>query len=527
MAKILNKIQPVILIVLDGWGLAPPSPGNAVELAKTPCFDRLKKKYPYTELCAHGACVGLPKNQPGNSEAGHLNLGAGRTILDDAVYVSRSIKDGTFFKNPIFLEGIRHLTEHGSKVHLMGLVTEENSAHSSPEHWLAAIDLLARENIKEIFLHLFTDGRDSGQHAAIKIIKRFTRNIKNNHVNGRVLVKIASISGRFYAMDRTKHWSRIEKVYNLLTLGEGLSVPDAEEAIVEAYNRHETDEFISPTVIKKKKKPLATIDDNDLVVFMNLRSDRARELTKAFAQKEFNQKNPGSFHRKKWSKNLFFIALTDFGPDLDNTRTAYPSRTIKNSLPIVLNGARQLYIAETEKYAHVTFFFNGGYDHPVAGEERINIPSPDVSNYARTPEMSAPKLTGILLEKIRKARPHFILVNFCNPDMLGHTGDIEATVRGIECVDGCLGKVVKLARNKKYSVLITADHGNAEQLVNLETGETETTHTTNPVPLILITKKSGLKLRKEGVLADVAPTVLDLAGLAKPEEMTGTSLLLK
>ena len=535
MAKILNKIQPVILIVLDGWGLAPPSPGNAVELAKTPCFDRLKKKYPYTELCAHGACVGLPKNQPGNSEAGHLNLGAGRTILDDAVYVSRSIKDGTFFKNPIFLEGIRHLTEHGSKVHLMGLVTEENSAHSSPEHWLAAIDLLARENIKEIFLHLFTDGRDSGQHAAIKIIKRFTRNIKNNHVNGRVLVKIASISGRFYAMDRTKHWSRIEKVYNLLTLGEGLSVPDAEEAIVEAYNRHETDEFISPTVIKKKKKPLATIDDNDLVVFMNLRSDRARELTKAFAQKEFNQKNPGSFHRKKWSKNLFFIALTDFGPDLDNTRTAYPSRTIKNSLPIVLNGARQLYIAETEKYAHITFFINGLKEDEFKGEKRILVPSPNVASYDKKPEMSAFEIRDKVCLAIENNEFDFIVINFANPDMVGHTGNLEAAKKAVEAVSECLESVCETTLKKGGKLLITADHGNAEEMINLETRAVDKEHSNFPVPIVLAADeykgKSAPRKNNElhnakiqGALIDIAPTVLAMMAIDKPESMIGIDL---
>jgi len=388
-----NKNPHLILIVLDGLGESSPNKGNAVSLAKTPFFDSLRKKHPFGFLCAHGHCVGLPKNQPGNSEAGHLNLGAGRVIKDDAVYVSESIEDGTFFKNPAFLEGINYLKENNSKVHLMGLITEENSAHSCPGHWLAMIRFLDEQGIKEVFLHLFTDGRDSAQHAAVKIVERFEQTVEhnNNHYNNTIKVTIASIIGRFYAMDRTKQWDNIEKAYHLLTLGKGLKAKTAKDAIIQAYNRKETDEFISPTVIvDKKENPVATINDNDLVLFMNLRSDRARELTKSFAQRHFNKKNPGSFKREKVCKDLFFVALTDFGPDLDKVRIAYPSRIIKNTLPVVLGnaGLSQLYIAETEKYAHVTFFFNGGHDHAVAGEQRINIPSPKTGHYDQVPKMS-------------------------------------------------------------------------------------------------------------------------------------------
>lgn len=523
-----KKNQPVILVILDGWGVAPPNRGNAIELAKKPNFDRLVKEYPYTELCAHGHCVGLPKNQVGNSEAGHLNLGAGRIVKDDAVYISSAIRDGAFFKNPVFHEGVRHLKKHKSNIHLMGLVTEENSAHSSPEHWLAMLKFLDEEGIKKVYLHLFTDGRDSAQHAAIKIIERFEQKINHNHFNHHIEIKIASISGRYYAMNRTKDWPLIEKVYNTLVLGKAISAKNAKEAIIQAYNRQETDEFITPTVIKSDSQPTVTINDNDVVIFMNLRSDRARQLTKVFVQKEFNKKNPGSFKREKWPDNLFFIALTDFGPDLDSVHTAYPSRALKNTLPIVLKGLKQLYIAEREKYAHVTFFFNGGYDHAVAGEEQILIPSPEVKSYDQTPEMSTAKLYQKVVAKIQSNHPDFIVINFCNPDMLGHTGNLEATKKTIECVDDYLGKLIKIAQKENYYIIVTADHGNAEEMIDLKTNEVLTTHTTNPVPFILITdKQKQFKLRKGGILADVAPTILDLIGIEKPIEMTGISLILK
>lgn len=514
---------------MDGWGIAPPNRGNAVTLARTPFFNHAVRKYPYTEICAHGACVGLPKNQPGNSEAGHLNLGAGRVVKDDAVYISEAVQDGIFFKNPAFLEGMNLLRQNRSRVHLIGLVTEENSAHSSPDHWLAMIRFLNQENVEEVFLHLFTDGRDSGQHAAVKILERFDQEAKNNnhHSHRETKVSIASLIGRFYAMDRTKRWSNVEQTYNLLTLGEGQKVKSAEEAITQAYNRGETDEFISPTVVTDgRDKPIATINDRDLVIFMNLRSDRARELTKAFVQKDFTRRNQGSFKRKKWPKDLFFVALTGFGPDLDDIRTAYPSREIKNTLPMVLDGRQQFYVAETEKYAHLTYFFNGGYDHPVAGEKRAVVSSPLEKSYDLVPEMSAEKICQKVIKEMETERPDFIAVNFCNPDMLGHTGNLAAAIKGIECVDKKVARIVGAAKKKKYWIIVTADHGNAEKMINLETGETETTHTTNPIPFILINfplEKTILK--KDGKLADVAPTVLHLMNVKKPREMTGQSLI--
>ena len=515
----------VSLIVLDGWGIGRPGPGNAIFLAKPKVFNYFWKNYPKSLLCASGSCVGLPSDQPGNSEAGHLNLGAGRIVEDDAVFISKSIKNKSFFRNGVFWEGIRHFKKHpSSKIHLMGLVTEGNSAHSSPEHWLAMLEFLKKTDVGKVYLHIFTDGRDSSQHGAITILYRFNETWKKEKGNTKTF--IASVCGRFYAMDRSKAWSRTEKAYNLLTLGEGEYASNAQEAIRRAYNRGQTDEFIEPTVIVSNNKPIATIDDNDVVIFMNLRSDRARQLAKAFVQKEFNKRNPASFRRKKRPKNLFFIALTDFGPDLDDIKTAFPHEKVKNSLPIALGkDVSQLYIAEAEKYAHVTFFFNGGYDHPVAGERRVRIPSPKVSHYDKTPAMSSFKVVSRLNKEISKTPPDFFLVNLCNPDMLGHTGNIEATTRGIKVVNQCLEKIVKKCQEKDYTVLVTADHGNAEEMIDVKTGEVLTTHTTNPVPFILIEKRKRIKLKKNGILADVAPTILELMGFPQPKEMTGSSLI--
>ena len=516
--------QRTMLVILDGWGVASANEGNAIELAQKPFFDSLKQKYPYTELCAHGKRVGLPAGQPGNSEAGHLNLGAGRIVRDDAITINESIQDGRFFKNPAFLEGISHLKKHKSQVHIMGLVTEENSAHSSPQHWLAMIDFLEAQGVKKVFLHLFTDGRDSAQHAAIRILERFRDKINNHHS---LKVHIASVIGRFYAMDRVKKWDNIEKAYHLLVCGQGLKVTIAQEAIVRAYNRKETDEFISPTVIvDSNKKPLGLIEDNDLVFFMNLRSDRARELSKAFVQKDFNQKAPQSFKRKKCPSNLLFVALTDFGPDLDDIRTAFPSQDIQKTLPIVLNRAKQVYIAETEKYAHITFFFNGGHHHTVSNEKRIIVPSPDVVSYDLCPEMSANKVCQKICQEIKSNQPNFIALNFANTDMVGHTGNLQAAIKAVECVDNNLKKLVNFAKKEKYSIIVTADHGNAEEMIDLRTGEVRTTHTTNPVPFILVSSEfKSAKLRNDGSLADIAPTILRLLNQKEPTEMKGQNLI--
>ncbi|PKL72742.1 2,3-bisphosphoglycerate-independent phosphoglycerate mutase [Candidatus Kuenenbacteria bacterium HGW-Kuenenbacteria-1] len=508
--------KPIVLIILDGWGIAPASKGNAVTLAKTPVMDFLYKKYPNTLLKAHGKYVGLPNYQDGNSEAGHINLGAGRIVKQDAVYISESIIDGTFFKNTAILEAIKHTKKYKTNIHLMSLLSGSQSPHTDLSHIHALLKLIEQQGINsnKIFFHFFTDGRDSSQHGAIKYLKKVEAYFQGQE-------KIATISGRFFAMDRKKKWERIESVYNAMVLGKGEGAESPEQAISKAYNKNLTDEYISPTVITKNKKPISVIHDNDMIVFSNLRSDRARELTKAFLQKDFNKMNEGSFKRKKVLQNIRFVAMTDFGPDLPHVFTAFPSRDIKMCLPLVLEKFKQVYIAETEKYAHMTYFINGGYADPVNGEERIKIPSLDIPYYDKQPEMSAPEITKTVLNKLNY---DFIAVNFANPDIIGHTGNLKAAIQAIECVDKCVGKIIKKVQEKNGTVIITADHGNVEEMINLETGEIDTKHSKNPVPFILVDNQKR-KLRKDGILSDVAPTILELFEIEKPKEMKGKSLI--
>jgi len=514
---------PTILLILDGWGIYKNYNGNAITQAKTPVFDLLWKKYPHTELCASGKCVGLPEEQDGNSEAGHLNLGAGRIVGQDTVAISKAINSGTFFKNPAFKETISHTKKYKSSIHLIGLLSGWQSAHSDPDHILALLTFYRQQKIKNVYLHLFTDGRDSFKYGAKKFLEKLEKKMQNGE-------KVASISGRYYSMDRKKKWDRIEKVYNALVDGKAKYYSkDAKQAIQKAYDRGETDEFILPTVIVKNNNiPVAKIKNNDSIVFFNLRSDRARELTKAFAQKDFNKKNPGSFVRKKILKNLNFVAMTDFGPDLDSILSAFPSEDIKMTLPMVLKDLRQLYISENEKYAHITYFFNGGYSDPVGNEDRIMIASPDVATYDLKPEMSVFEVTDVVLNKLKKNKYDFIVINFANPDMVGHTGNLAAGIKACESIDKCLGKILAEIKNKKGAIIITADHGNVEEMINEKTGEVDTQHSNFLVPFIIIDereKNKNYKLKQNGVLGNVAPTVLDLMNKEKPKEMTEKSLI--
>jgi 2,3-bisphosphoglycerate-independent phosphoglycerate mutase len=510
---------PLVLLILDGWGISSHEEGNAVLLGKTPVFNRLIKDYPNSQLIASGEKVGLPDNQKGNSEAGHLNLGAGRIAYQDICVISKAISDGTFFKNSAFLSAIENAEKHKSQMHLMGLLSGAQSAHVAMNHLYALLRLMNQRGVERVFLHLFTDGRDAPQHEAIKYLREVKEHLFNNQ-------KVATICGRFYAIDRNKRWERTKAAYELLVEGRGVKVENAEEAILQGYNRGETDEFLKPSIILKKGRSLTTIGNNDSIIFFNLRSDRARQLTKAFVQREFNLKNPGSFDRKILPRNVIFVAMTDFGPDLDHIITAYPSPDYNNTLPMVLKDLKQLYIAETEKYAHVTYFFNGGYDHPVNGEERELIPSPNVKSYAEKPEMSAYEVTNSVIVHLEHKGTQFITVNLCNPDMLGHTGSLLAGIKAIETCDKCLGKVVNVVLKKKGVVIVTADHGNAEEMINLKTGEVDTEHSTNPVPFILVSKEFKNRKVRNGILADVAPTILNIFGLNKPKEMMGKSLII-
>ena len=510
-----KKILPLILIILDGWGINKLNIGNAIALAKTPAMTAYAKKYPYTLLHAHGRYVGLPNNQVGNSEAGHMNIGAGRLVEQDAVKINKAIKDGTFFKNSAFLEAIAEAQKKHSKIHLMGLLSDQMSPHSDIDHIIALAELVEKKvGLKNLYFHLFTDGRDSPQHEASNLVRTLRKKIDPN-------IKIATVMGRFYAMDRKKEWSRTFEAYNALVYGKGLGASDASEAIAESYNRNETDEFIRPYIIDKN----GLIGDNDSVIFFNLRSDRARQLTKIFVQKDFNRHNPSAPLRKRMLKNVCFTAMTGFGPDLDGILTAYPSVDLKNTLPVVLKDYTQLYLAESEKYAHVTYFFNGGYPGTVDGEKQFMIPSPDVKSYEDSPGMRSRELTTVILKNLTKNKYDVTVVNFSGADMIGHTGNLKAGIKCCEIIDACLKKIVQAYLKKNGTVIITADHGNAEEMINLKTGEVDTEHSAFPVPFFLINKKIHNRLEKNRSLCDIAPTILQLLGVKKPKEMTGRSLI--
>ncbi len=511
---------PTVLLILDGFGLADPkNAGNAITPKTAPNIFKYMDKYPSSALVAHGKAVGLFPGQPGNSEAGHLNIGAGRLIKQDLVEISSAIEDGTFQKNQVFLNGIAHTKKNKSNIHVMGLLTDGESGHAKFEHMVALLDLFREKKCKNVYLHLFTDGRDAPPHSAVHYLERVHMALNNGE-------QIATVMGRFYAMDRNKTWTRTQRAYDLLVNGKGTySSESAEQAIASAYSRGETDEHISPTVLAKNGKPISTISDNDAVFFFNVRSDRARQLTKALTQQHFLRDNPGSFKRGRRLKNMTFVALSEFGPDLPDVQTAFPSQEIEDGL-IQTIGEKysQFYISESEKYAHVTYFINGGHAKPVNDEKRFTIPSLSKKSCVSQPCMRAPELTEKIIDLINNKDAQMIGANFPNADMLGHTGDFEATKKGISILDKSVKKLVDLVLKKNGQVLIVADHGNAEMMVDKKSKGVLTGHTTNPVPCILIRKNTmGLKL-KSGKLTDVAPTLLKMLDIPKPETMTGKAL---
>lgn len=523
---------PFIFIILDGLGIAPPLKGNAVSLAKTPCLDNLLKNYPHTLLETSGKSVGLPNGIRGNSEAGHLNLGAGRIVLQDSYYISMAINKGNFFQNPVFLKAINHAKKYNSDLHLMGLLSNEQTAHSSPDHLFALLIMAQIANLNRVFLHFFLDGRDSPPKSAINLIKDLQK-----HIDAVGLGKIATLCGRYYAMDRATNWSRTEKTYNLLTQGRGKKAENIFEAIQDSYKKGITDEFFEPTVIdcqpsifQKKNGEFIfgnqeeqLIKDNDAVIFFNLRSDRARHLVKPFVLKDFKE-----FKREIFLENLYFAVMTDFGADLP-VETAFYVEKIENSLPKILadHDLKQLYIAETEKFAHVTYFFHGGNISALAKENRILVHSVECETYDQIPQMSASEITQIVLDSLQNKIYDFILINFANPDMIGHTGNLEAAIKSIEFVDIYLEKIIKKTLEEKGTVIVTADHGNVEEMINLETGEIDTQHSLNPVPFIIVSQDKTIKLKEKGILANVSPTVLDLLKLERPEEMGEGSLIIR
>ncbi len=512
--------KKVILLILDGWGIGKNDASNPIFLVQPPFINSLYKKYPWTQLCASGKCVGVPPQQVGNSEAGHMNLGAGRIVDQDVVKISKQINTGQFFKNPAFISASNHVKNNKSALHIMGLLSNGQSPHSDPDHLLALLMFARHQQIKKIYLHLFTDGRDSPPRSALKSIMALERVLRPNEI-------ICTVIGRFYAMDRKKSWDRTIRAYNAMTSNHAEHrASSPQEGITRAYNANITDEFIEPIVIWRKGKLTPRISDNDAIIFFNLRSDRARQLAKPFVQPYFESKNPGSpkYKRKKILKNIQFVALTDFGPDLDSILSAYPSEDVKETLPMLLHQTKQLYMAESEKYAHVTFFFNGGYAAPVNGEDRINIPSPMVKSYDCTPAMSTARITAKILSALPKY--DFICVNFACPDMIGHTGNMQAAIKTVRAVDGYVKKVVQAAKRHQAVVLITADHGNIEYMLNLNTKEIITEHTTNPVPFIVVCQdKLRLKKITHPILANVAPTILKLFDINKSSLMNKESLI--
>ena len=510
------KDKVTMLMILDGFGDNPNKDGNAIKLANTPNIDKLIKKYPNTDIYTSGKYVGLPDGQMGNSEVGHTNIGAGRIVYQELTRITKSIEDGDFFSNQELIAAIENCKKNNSKLHILGLVSD-GGVHSHIRHLYGLLELAKRRDFEDVYVHCFLDGRDTPPASAEGYIIKLQEKMQEKGIG-----KIASISGRFYSMDRDKRWQRVQKCYDALVKGEGLKANSAVKAIEDSYQKEVFDEFVEPTVICNGEEPIAKIEENDSVIFFNFRPDRAREITRAIVDKEFNE-----FETKKM--NVYFVCFTNYDETMPNVHIAFKKETLHNTFGEVVSkaGLTQLRIAETEKYAHVTFFFNGGEEKQYPGEDRILVPSPKVETYDQKPEMSAYEVTDKVVEALENDKYDAVILNFANTDMVGHTGSLEAAIKAVEAVDECVGRIVKVIEEKKGNLLITADHGNAEQMIDYKTGEPHTAHTTNPVPIILITDNPNYKLKENGKLADLAPTMLDLMGLEKPQEMTGESLLIK
>lgn len=537
--------KPVVLIILDGWGIAPSGPGNAISLASLAFYPKLWVSYPHSELAASGESVGLPKNEDGNTETGHLNIGAGRVVYQDLPRINMEISDGSFFRNPAFVGAVEHTRTHASNLHLIGLIGA-GGVHSNIEHLFALLQLAKKENFQNVYLHLFTDGRDSPPTAAITYLTEVKRELGSVGVG-----KIATIMGRYYGMDRDKRWERVEQAYLALTEGKGRHAASAEEAIWQAYPEGKTDEFIEPTIIVEGDKPIALISDNDAVIFFNFRIDRPRELTKAFVLPDFSQANTlqgfdpyaikyykkhiaepavGSepFTRKRFLRNLLFVTMTEYEKNLPVV-VAYPPQAVSMPLGKVIanSSKRQLRMAETEKERFVTYYFNGQREDAFYGEDRIIIPSSKVATYDLKPEMSAYEITDTLISRIEAKLYDFILVNFANADMVGHTGVIPAAIKAVQTIDHCLERIIPVILSYDGACIITADHGNVEEMIDNSTGGPDTEHSIYPVPCIIIDRdfQGTPRQLQRGVLADIAPTVLHLMGIPKPSDMIGRNLL--
>ncbi len=509
----MNK-RKVILLIMDGWGLGKVASSDAIQNARTPFFRSLYAKYSHSTLTTCGEAVGLPDGQMGNSEVGHLNLGAGRIVYQELQRINKAIKDGEFAKNPILLRSIRHAKENNKPLHLLGLVSN-GGVHSHIDHLKAILDVCKTEGLQNVFIHAFTDGRDCDPKSGLGFIKELQEHIKNT------VGKIATVSGRYYAMDRDKRWERIKLAYDAMVNGSGEKATDALQAVENSYNKNVTDEFIVPAVIfDEAQRPLTTIKDGDVVLCFNFRTDRCREITQVLTQTDM----PDQGMKKL---NLDYTTMTEYDHDFINISIIFENDDLKNTLGEVIqnNHLKQIRIAETEKYPHVTFFFSGGREKPFEGEKRIMIPSPKVATYDLKPEMSAYEVTDALIPEIKNQTADFICLNYANADMVGHTGVWEAAVKAVETVDECVKRVVTIGLENGYTIFLTADHGNADYMVN-EDGSPNTAHTKNLVPFFIIDKEWKGDIRP-GKLGDIAPTILTMMNIPVPKEMTGDILINK
>ena len=509
--------KPVVLMILDGYGLNDNCDHNAVCEGRTPVMDQLMSQCPFVKGNASGLAVGLPDGQMGNSEVGHLNMGAGRIVYQELTRITKSIQDGDFFDVPEFLQAVENCKKNHSALHLWGLVSD-GGVHSHNTHIYGLLELAKRNGLDKVYVHCFLDGRDTPPASGKGFVEELEAKMKEIGVG-----KVASVMGRYYAMDRDNRWDRVERAYNALTKGEGKTAVSAADGIQASYDAEVNDEFVEPFVVVEDGKPVAVVNDHDSVIFFNFRPDRAREITRAFCDDEFK-----GFAREK-RLDLTYVCFTDYDDTIANKLVAFKKESSVNTFGQYLadHNMTQARIAETEKYAHVTFFFNGGVEEPNKGEDRILVPSPKVATYDLQPEMSAPAVCDKLVEAIKSGKYDVIIINFANPDMVGHTGIEDAAIKAIETVDACVGRTVDAVKETDGILFICADHGNAEQLVDYETGTPFTAHTTNPVPFILVNADPSFKLREGGCLADIAPTLIELMGMEQPKEMTGKSLLVK
>lgn len=509
--------KPTVLMILDGYGLNDHKEGNAVLEGKTPVMDKLMAECPFVKGNASGMAVGLPDGQMGNSEVGHLNMGAGRIVYQDLTKITKAIQDGDFFENKALLAACENAKANDSALHMFGLVSD-GGVHSHIEHIFGLLELAKKQGLTKVYVHCFLDGRDTPPASGKEYVEKLEAKMKELGVG-----EVASVMGRYYAMDRDNRWDRVEKAYQALVNGVGETAESGSAGIQASYDADTTDEFVLPTVVVKDGAPVATIKDNDSVIFFNFRPDRAREITRTFCDDAFE-----GFERGARVKTTF-VCFTEYDVTIPNKQVAFVKEEITNTFGefLAAHGLKQARIAETEKYAHVTFFFNGGVEEPNEGEDRILVKSPKVATYDLKPEMSAYEVCDKLTDAIRSGKYDVIIINFANPDMVGHTGVEAAAIKAIEAVDECVGKTVEAIKEVDGQMFICADHGNAEQLIDEVTGDAFTAHTTNPVPFILVNADPAYKLREGGCLADIAPTLIELMGMEQPKEMTGSSLLVK